>query len=371
MRLWRFIRFLGKCAVFCFIIWALGLLAFLLIARRCQPDFKPISEPPSVAQLKALDKITNYKRHEESTYLTFPEWYLVFNPQEYGQWLHSRPPSEFPYFSSIAQFWQSYGQVYGITHRAYPFNGGNHLMEIVIGTSFTVEYLFKGVYENTLGRVGEWASGGERTDEDDYAARIAEEYGAFVPTQPWFEYPFGHAFVGLWKENAFFGKHFGRKIERKFFLTLEYGAKTVYAAVLRAASRSVFGVADEGVLLLASNVTPQVLAIPHVRELQKLSGTTSVLAVPHYQGFTDTAPLLARSGMRFINIAGADEILVTVIAPKVRPLQLDGGTALFVQPLYIDDSSQRVAFQVPVRTLSSFLLEADKAGVRIEHLFDY
>src|SRR6202000_72795 len=87
--------------------------------------------------------------------LPFPEWYLVHSPAEYARYLASgAPPSQFPLFSHIGQFWQGYRAVDGELGR-YPFNGGYHLMVMVIGTSTTVEYALKGSYEHTIGRLDE------------------------------------------------------------------------------------------------------------------------------------------------------------------------------------------------------------------------
>ena len=46
--------------------------------------------------------ISAYYRGEEQTLLTIPEWYLVFNPVEYADYLEAGSnPSAFPFFSSI------------------------------------------------------------------------------------------------------------------------------------------------------------------------------------------------------------------------------------------------------------------------------
>lgn len=65
-----------------------------------------------------LRKIKGYKRDESQTYLTLPEWYLVYSPAEYAQYLKDKPPSGFPYFGSIRQFWGYCGDINdAYTHR--------------------------------------------------------------------------------------------------------------------------------------------------------------------------------------------------------------------------------------------------------------
>jgi hypothetical protein len=36
-------------------------------------------------------------RHEADTYLTFPEWYIVYSAEEYAQFIAQHPPQQFPF----------------------------------------------------------------------------------------------------------------------------------------------------------------------------------------------------------------------------------------------------------------------------------
>src|SRR6185295_10095787 len=53
----------------------------------------PRSDLPGRAQLQAA--YPDYKRTEESTYLTLPEWYEVFSYQEYASAIAAGKPSGF------------------------------------------------------------------------------------------------------------------------------------------------------------------------------------------------------------------------------------------------------------------------------------
>ena len=365
---------LRSFARFCSWIFGLCLLAaivFFAVASRCQSQFRPVREPVTKAQSATLASIPKYLRSEQSTYLTFPEWYLVFNPQEYAEWLKTRRPSGFPYFTSIAQFWNSYAQMVGIVRREYQFEFGDHLMICVIGTSTTFEYTVKSAYENTMGRFSEWTAGDVRTPEEDYAAKVAYDYGQFVPTKPWFEFPFGACLAEFWRTVPASGPAKFRKAERRFFISLELGFKYLYAGLIRLGSHAVYGVADDEVMLLAKASPPAVLKHPGVRQVQDLNDGTTVLAVPHYQGFTDVMPELAEEGLETIDIAGADEILLSVHAPLAWSCREPGVSVIFEQSLLIDPAHRRVALQVPVRVLGSTLRDLARQDVTVEHLFDY
>ena len=94
------------------------------------------------------------RRNEEQTYLTFPEWYLVYSPVEYAAFVKHSPPSAFPFFGHLRQFWSSYRYVYRAT-RDRPLNTEYHVMIMVIGVSTTVEYALRSAYENVFGRLSE------------------------------------------------------------------------------------------------------------------------------------------------------------------------------------------------------------------------
>lgn len=352
---------------------AIVLFAFFFtrICASSQPDFKPIQEQPP-AEIKQIEgSIQGYHRTEETTYITFPEWYLVFNPQEYAAFLSKNLPSGFRYFSSVTQAWGSYCRVYGIATRNYPPNPGNQVVEAVIVTSFSVENIIKGVYENTFGRISEWLGSNERTEEDNYAAAVATEYGTFIPTRPWYEFPFGQKLSGLWKETPLFGRHLLRKWERKFFLSLEYGVKDVYARLIGIGTHTAYGVAETEVYAHVKNAPASIFGDQRIRKIRDLGNNSYIITLPHYQGFTDTAPTLARTGLQFLDIAGNDEILMSVIAPRAWKYDISKANVLFKMDLMTTGESERLVIQMPVRSLCDSLRTLETESVRIEHLFDY
>src|SRR5260221_14367245 len=47
-------------------------------------------------------------RPADQTFLTFPEWYLVFSPEEQSNYFKQYTASTFPFISHTAQIWESY-----------------------------------------------------------------------------------------------------------------------------------------------------------------------------------------------------------------------------------------------------------------------
>jgi hypothetical protein len=357
--------------VFCIVLFAC--IFAVDFNHRCSislSSYTPVTSTSSPELLATQQGIENYFRTEETTYITFPEWYLVFNPQEYARFLHTEKPSSFPYFASIDKFWSSYCQVYGISKMHYSFNVDNHVVESVIGSSFTVEFVIKGLYENTIGRLSE-ILGGYTSDEDRYAAEIAREYGEFIPNLPWFEFPYDRAFLGLWADTSFWGWDMARKVERKFFLSIEYGVKAIYAQIIKRASHSAFGVAATEVYATIHTPTTHIFGDARVKKVRDVRGGLTIITLPHYQGFTDVVPLLAHKGVRFVDVSGNDEILMSAIVPVDFSVNLKPSNILFSMDILTDPTNKRLALQVPVSSLKETILKVENGGGVTEHLYDY
>jgi hypothetical protein len=55
----------------------------------------------------------------------------------------------------VRQYWGNYCCISRLTPGKYGFNWGEQIMLVVIGNSFSAEYLMKGLYEKTVGRFSE------------------------------------------------------------------------------------------------------------------------------------------------------------------------------------------------------------------------
>src|SRR5262245_39958475 len=86
--------------------------------------------------LRALHADPASLRSEVQTFLTLPEWYIVWSAEEYAEVLAHGAPSEFSYFESNAQFWRAYRTVFHRTE-GYAPNPEYQVMNCVIGASFT------------------------------------------------------------------------------------------------------------------------------------------------------------------------------------------------------------------------------------------
>lgn len=295
-----------------------------------------------------------HRRGPEQAFLTVPEWFLVFSPEEYAEYLKTEAPSRFPFASHIGQFWQSYADVTAATSE-YPVNYGYHVMVSVIGASTTVEYAAKGYYEALVGRFTELFAGQATTPEDLLGARVAQDYVDFIKHTPWYEFDFVTPLKKLWTDAGWVGPEMLRKWERKYFLTTEYAAKAAYAWVIGAATRAGYE--------------------PPSGETHVVVSTTkgdTVAALSRYQAFTDSAIELAAKGEDFREIAGnKGDILVTIIAPPNWSVGDGWGRVLYEQDIVTRQGEKRIAFVVQIPQLAAFVRELRDASVKIEHIYDF
>src|SRR5262249_7069002 len=147
-----------------------------------------------------------HRRPADQTFLTFPEWFLVFGPSEYANFLQHDTATKFPYMVHVAQIWGSYRAVWDQIRGNFPFNTGYHVMIMVIGVSSTIEFGAKGLYETVVGRLTD-PGGGEMTAEDRFNAKFAQDYVEFIKVSPWYEFDFKSRLKTLWTDTPFFGKH--------------------------------------------------------------------------------------------------------------------------------------------------------------------
>jgi hypothetical protein len=314
-----------------------------------------------------------HRRGPEQTFLTYPEWFLVFSPAEYAVFVRQHNPSDFPFLGHIGQFWQGYGAVYKATRNRYPMNWGYHVMIMVIGVSTTVEYGLRSGYETLVGRLAELTRSHGPTEEDRYASRVAQDYVDFIRVEPWYKFDFSSKLIGLWKQTSLWGPDATRKWERKYALTTEYGIKAAYAWLIGMATKASY---DEPVSVTAAVLDRLPITarekLPAMTVLRQNGSGTTLITLPRYQEFTGEAAELAQLGATFREIAGnRGSILLSLIAPPAWVPPLPPQDILFSQPILTRPGEKRVVFTVDVGSLGAMLRSINSQHVSLEHIYDF
>jgi hypothetical protein len=321
---------------------------------------------------EAVQSIPDYYRPESKTYLTLPEWYIVYSTDEYAAFIQEHSSSDFPYFKAVGQYWQSFVDVCGVTKGRYPFNGDSQFTDAFIGISFTAEDMLKGTYEGTIGKVTDWVSSDKPTEEEMYAAKVAKEYGEFLHMTPWYFFPFGEKLKGLWSETSLWGPDPIRKWERKFELTIEYGGKALYGDFTNLGAKAAYGGADvEKIYAFTTGIKDDMLS-KDLEVIRKLDEQTQLIRITRFEYFSDTVPGLTERGAQFIEIASNHEILFTLIGPADAKYDFEHGEYLFDLPILTQPKLTRVAVKVSVTDIGLFLKELkSRPDIKFEHMYDY
>ena len=334
---------------------------------------------PQIADVGAtvrarLDTTKGYSRNEGQTYLTHPEWYIVYSSDEYANWLQQKQPTEFPYGKSIGQYWALYDEAKKLTAQ-YPPNSPYHVMLGVIGVSYSAELALKGVYENTIGRFSGWTNDRRITPEDKFAANIASDYGRFIHVRPWYEYRFAPKLGTLWFDTPKLTSDIFRRLERRVFLTMEWGVKAIYATIIEKATRGAYEPEADEMKMVVTGWNDSIAARDkRITFVAHFDSVHTLIKTPRYDVFRDVMLDLSRSntGLRIIEIAGNDEIFLTGVGPT--GWSFVDADAQTVQSLPVPSYPQwaRFGMKVRVKELLPSLrrIEANK-DVQVDHIYDY
>jgi hypothetical protein len=369
----KFIRRILRLLACVFLLAVAGIIAFTLHCRPTRLLFSPTAE--ARRHPVQATGLANYARPEAATFYTYPEWYIVWSYQSKADFQRNHLPSGYSYFGDIGQFWQAYCCVYAATRTNYPFATGDHIMLAVIGSSFTLEYALKGLYEETIGRLSEAASHHQPVAEDIYAAQVAESYAAFVHIRPFYEFSFANALRGLWSGTPFRATHLARTIERRAWLTLDYSVEAVYCELIELATHATYGFEDTktAAWIDFSASDNSLISSPpkSMRILRDLGNNQAIVEIPRYQEFTAVAQNLIQRGVRFHQIAGNDLIVISAISPISWTNSMPNLQLLLAQPLLTDPGNTRNVLLCQVAELHTVLPVLERQGLKIEHLYDY
>ena len=332
---------------------------------------------PAVLQAEArvaLDTVPGYAREEGAEYLTHPEWDLVYSSEAYARWLREgKRPSAFPYVASVGTFWRSYLGTWQATRRSAPAGMGTHVMLGVIGTSTALEYGIKGLYEVTIGRLFEAFAPAGGTAEDRYAAQVAEDYARLINEKGWYEFDFAGAFKRLWTDVPLFGPGLPRKLERRYWLSTEYGLKTIYAWLIGIGTGAGYA-PDEAVryLVVAGWNDSLAAGVDSLQRVSWLDRSYALLSVPRYAAYRDALLSLSRHAerLRAAEVSGNRVVTLTGLAPEGWRAPARSRVVLAYEAP-AQRGQVRVLLAVDARDLFDVLASLPAHRFAVDHIYDY
>ncbi|XDA96922.1 hypothetical protein AB1M95_12385 [Sulfitobacter sp. LCG007] len=302
------------------------------------------------------------RRPEGRSFLTYPEWHVVFTYRDYAETLFEAAPQDFGYWNAVRSFWTSSCAMNREADRYGDAGTAARQTLYVVGASFTTEMAAKAVYENTLGRLASLA--GTDTEQDRIEEEMAADYAEFLEQTPWYRFDFAQWRARLWDAPV---THHLRGWERRIALGIEWSAKAAYAQVIAGAVAAT-GQDETDMLIVVTRLRPDhVDELPSGRIIEPL-GSALLLRVPRYEIFTRTADRIAAFGGEFVEIAGNDDILVSLLSHQTPIMP---ATARVVAIVPVNEIWERYLVAIPVESLAGLLRASLYGPARLEHIYDY
>lgn len=304
-------------------------------------------------------------RREANTYLTYPEWHIVYAYDGLAETLKHGDEYAFDYISSVVGFWRSSCALMEVADGHGGADWSTRSMIHTIGVSFTLEMALKGLYEETFGRATALLRGAKKTPQDQVVATMAIDYSAFLRQTPWYRYPFTREARKLW--DAPFSS-IVRGWERRLGIGAEFYGKSAYAQLIAVAAA-----ADPAPLTIRSIVSGL-----DRKALSAIDGVTIVgargkdleIETPRYDLFTKILVAIAQRGGTVVEIAGNDDIMATLtVAPKTTVPAAPGHVILRMPRSGF--TGERLLVDVKVKDLAPFLKSHPLGDPGLEHVFDY
>ena len=307
-----------------------------------------------------------YWRAEANTYLTYPEWHIVYAYDGLAETLKTSDEYSFGYLKSIAGFWSSTCQMMRHADAHGGADGETRLMVHTIGVSFTLEMLMKAGYEERIGRLFAAVRGEGKTPQDLIARDMAIDYAAFLRQTPWYKYDFA---VWRSKLDAAPVTDTLRGWERRLALGGEWSAKIAYAQAI-AAGVAATGEAKLIIRSLVSDLPSTDLAGLAGVKLVEETPAGAIIETDRYDAFTKIIAAVAAKGGRFVEIAGNDDIMASVL---LAPGEVYAGPGSEIARVNRDGfEGDRVLATLKTADLGTlFSAYPAAAGRGVEHVFDY
>lgn len=305
------------------------------------------------------------QRREANTYLTYPEWHIVYAYDGLAEVLRTSDEHDFDYGSSVWRFWGATCALTRVADAHGGADGDTRLMIYTIGASFTLEMTLKAAYEETVGRIFAAIRGPVKTPQDQVAAAMAAEYAAFLRQTPWYRYDFDNESLMLWA--APIGDRW-RGWERRLALGGEWRAKALYARVI-AAGVAATGEAKLTIRSVIGDMDKVALAaIDDVEVIADLPEGI-VIETPRYARFTEILARITLAGGTIREIAGNDDVMVALTLPPGADY-VGPGEVIARMPRE-GFWFERVLVDTKVTDLARLIAARPPGDPGLEHVYDY
>jgi hypothetical protein len=308
------------------------------------------------------------QRPSANSYMTYPEWHIVYAYEDLAKTLDTGDEYRFGYLQSVIGFWQAECRILQVADQHGGADFDTRSTSYVIGPSFELEMFFKALYEETLGAAFAYFRGHEKTPQDIAARETAHNYATFLYQTPWYEYDFQQAIVALWQAPI---TRPIRGWERRLALTGEWKAKKLYAQSIRSLVGATTGDADLTIFTVVKGLAKQQLVDIKGVSVREELGPGHLIETPRYAAFNTILIEIAKRGGEIVEIAGNDNIMITTLHNKNTTGSYGQTAKVFATLERQGFDEDRDLVEVQLEGLSNLIRQLQSGQVRLEHIYDY
>jgi hypothetical protein len=308
------------------------------------------------------------QRPSANSYMTYPEWHIVYAYEGLAETLDRGDEYQFGYLHSVIGFWRAECRILQAADQHGGADFATRSTSYVIGPSFGLELFFKALYEKTLGAGFAILRGHEKAPQDIAAREMAHDYATFLNQAPWYEYDFQKAIIALWDAPV---TQPIRGWERRLALTGEWKAKILYAQGIKSLVGATTGDADLTIFSVIQGLTKQqLMEIQGVSVKQEL-GPGLLIETPRYAAFNAILIEIAKRGGEIIEIAGNDNIMITTLHGRGANGRYGENAKVLATLERQGFGEERDLVEVKLAGLSGLIRQLPSGEARLEHIYDY
>jgi hypothetical protein len=309
-----------------------------------------------------------HQRPAANSYMTYPEWHIVYAYEGLAKTLDTGDEHQFAYLQSVIGFWRAECRILKAADEHGGADFATRSTSYVIGPSFGLELFFKALYEDSIGAAFALLRGPEKSPQDLAARDMAHDYATFLNQNPWYDYDFQKAIVALW--HAPIAQPI-RGWERRLALTGEWKAKILYAKAIKSLVGATTGDADLTIFSVVKGLTKeqftQIQGVLVKREL----GPGLLIETPRYAAFNAILIEIAKRGGEIVEIAGNDNIMITTLHVRGGTQTYDENAKLLATLERDGFGEERDLVEVNLTGLAGLIRQLQSGPTRLEHIYDY
>ncbi|MEM9104705.1 MAG: hypothetical protein AAGC96_03535 [Pseudomonadota bacterium] len=343
------------------VLLAIGLaIPVVYIESRCQDLPRENSYEPLLTEAQ-------WQRDKSETFLDYPRNHVAYAQADLAKVLETGDEHEFDFTNSIVGYWTSFCEVNRLASQHGATELDDRIPLHVVGAGFTLDMVLKAAYEETLGRLLISNRGEDKTPQDLQAARVAEDQARFVRDAPWHAYDFDAAVDALWAEPLVQSM---RGWERRLALGGEWATKSAVAGIVAGRTDDAANRPEPLHSVVTGLQSGQLSTLPDVT-IAENHQHYAIIRTLDSRHFTGTLQAIADAGGRVLEIAGNDEIMVSLISPEPVPMATIAPHRVIAVLDRDGFDDKRVLVVVTIPELAAFMVKLNDSVVNMERVYAY